>query len=259
MLRKCDYRTAFISAGDNTFADQDKFIRNRGYDTVWDCHDANAPMAFSWGVQDKAMVDMVLRSSWDRSKPFYIFSWNQGTHHPYYLPPNIPRTDFIQGDPSYGNIPQELNKYLNSLAEFDRQLSRLFDALRERGLDRDTMVIVTGDHGQAFGAPHEGYYHSGNVYQEDVHVPMVVWSPALFSQAAVSDTIGSQIDLSPMILDLLGIPAPAGWQGRSPRWTVHGQGRAVFFRNPKRLYLRSAGGRIPNTSSSSFAGPRRAF
>jgi len=238
VLRQCAYRTAFISAGDNTFADQDKFIGDRGYDTVWDCHDANAPMAFSWGVQDTAMVDMVLRyidQDHDRAKPFYIFAWNQGTHHPYYLPPNIPKTDFLHGDRSYGDIPVDLNKYLNSLAEFDRQLGRLFDALRERGLDRDTAVIVTGDHGQAFGAPHKGYYHSGNVYEEDVHVPMVLWSPALFSQSAESDVVGSQIDLSPMILDLLGIPAPAGWQGRSPLGNP--QGRHAYFFGMRNDYL----------------------
>jgi arylsulfatase A-like enzyme len=129
----------------------------------------------------------------------------------------------------------DLNKYLNSLAEFDRQLGRLFDALRERGLDRDTAVIVTGDHGQAFGAPHKGYYHSGNVYEEDVHVPMVVWSPALFSQSAESDVVGSQIDLSPMILDLLGIPAPAGWQGRSPLGNP--QGRHAYFFGMRNDYL----------------------
>jgi phosphoglycerol transferase MdoB-like AlkP superfamily enzyme len=231
VLQRCEYRTAFISAGDNSFADQDDFIKDRGYDTVWDCHDANAPMVFSWGVQDKAMVDMVLKfidQGRDGTKPFYIFAWNQGTHHPFYLPLNIPRTDFLHGDRSYGDIPEDLNKYLNSLAEFDRQLGRLFDALRERGLDRDTAVIVTGDHGQAFGAPHKGYYHSGNVYDEDVHVPMVLWSPALFPQAAVSDVVGSQVDLSPMILDLLGIPAPAGWQGHSPLGSAHDR-RAYFF------------------------------
>jgi arylsulfatase A-like enzyme len=223
------YRTAFISAGDNTFADQGRFLENRGYDTLWDCHDAGEPMAFSWGVQDRDMVDMVLRYiDADRSKPFYVFSWNQGTHHPFFLPPEIPPTDFLQGDRSYGDIPEDLNKYLNSLREFDRQLGRLFDALRERGLDKDTLVVVTGDHGQAFGAPHKGYFHSGNVYDEDVHVPMMVWSPALFAQAAVSDAVGSQIDLSPMILDLLGIPPPAGWQGRSPMDSAHTR-RAYFF------------------------------
>ena len=101
-------------------------------------------------------------------------------------------------------------------------------AARLGGLDKDTLVVVTGDHGQAFGAPHKGYYHSGNVYDEDVHVPMMVWSPALFAKAEVSDAVGSQIDLSPMILDLLGIPAPAGWQGRSPMGPSHSH-RAYFF------------------------------
>ena len=229
VLRGRGYRTAFISAGDNTFADQGKFLENRGYDTLWDCHDAGAPMAFSWGVQDRDMVNMVLRYiDENRSKPFYIFSWNQGTHHPFFLPPEIPPTDFLRGDRSYGDIPEDLNKYLNSLREFDRQLGRLFDALRERGLDKDTIVVVTGDHGQAFGAPHKGYFHSGNVYDEDVHVPMLVWSPALFTRGAVSDALGSQVDLSPMILDLLGISAPAGWQGRSPMDGSQAH-RAYFF------------------------------
>ncbi|MEO6788170.1 MAG: LTA synthase family protein [Chthoniobacteraceae bacterium] len=229
VLRGHGYRTAFISAGDNTFAEQGKFLENRGYDTLWDCHDAGAPMAFSWGVQDRDMVDMVLRYiDGDRSKPFYVFAWNQGTHHPFFLPPEIPPTDFVKGDASLGDIPDDLNKYLNSLREFDRQLGRLFDALRERGLDRDTIVVVTGDHGQAFGAPHKGYFHSGNVYEEDVHVPLVVWSPALFAKAAEADAVGSQIDLPPMILDLLGIPAPAEWQGRSPMDSSR-EHRAYFF------------------------------
>jgi arylsulfatase A-like enzyme len=44
----------------------------------------------------------------------------------------------------------------------------------------------------------------------------------------VSDVIGSQIDVPPMILDLLGIPAPAGWQGRSPLDSARAR-RAYFF------------------------------
>jgi arylsulfatase A-like enzyme len=66
-------------------------------------------------------------------------------------------------------------------------------------------------------------------------VPLVLWSPALFHQAAVSDTVGSQVDLSPMILDLLGIPAPAGWQGRSP-WQ-NSQGRRAYFFGMRNDYL----------------------
>jgi len=216
ILRERGYRTAFISAGDNTYAKQNEFLRDRGFEVVQDFRDAHAPKAFSWGVDDRCMVDMVLKFV-DESpgRPFYVLSWTQSTHHPFYTPPEIAPIDFVQGDKSLGDIPDDLNRYLNAAHELDRQLARLFDALRERGLAEKTTVVITGDHGQAFGAPHPTYFHSGNVYEEDVRVPFVVWSPGLFAKGATSDAIGAHIDLAPTVLDLLGIPAPAGWQGRS--------------------------------------------
>ena len=136
--------------------------------------------------------------------------------------------DFVQGDASLGDLPADLNRYANALAELDRQLARLFAELRKRGLDDDTMVIITGDHGQAFGAPHPGHFHSGNVYEEDVHVPLVIWSPALFSGGRTSDIVGAHVDLAPTVLDLLGMPAPDGWHGRSLLRSPQ-ERRAYFF------------------------------
>jgi arylsulfatase A-like enzyme len=94
-------------------------------------------------------------------------------------------------------------------------MGRLFAGLRERGLDRDTIVIVTGDHGEGFGAPHPTWGHGFRLYQEGVQVPLVLWSPVLFPGGKRVATLGGHVDLNPTVLDLLDVPAPSSWQGRS--------------------------------------------
>jgi arylsulfatase A-like enzyme len=110
----------------------------------------------------------------------------------------------------------------------DRQLGRLFDGLRERGLDDDVIVVITGDHGEAFGDPHGNWGHTGKIYEEDVNVPLIVWSPRLFQHPARSDAIGAHVDLNPTVLDLLGLSCPPDWQGRS-LFSQHRRDRAYFF------------------------------
>jgi arylsulfatase A-like enzyme len=230
VLKPMGYRTAFISGGDNSYAKQDQFLANRGFDLLQDRRDVPIKTDFSWGLDDSMMFDLLLKFiDEDRTKPFYICSWTQGTHHPFRIPPGVEAVDFVKGDKALGDIPVELNRYLNALAELDRQLGRFFNALRERGLAEDTIVIITGDHGQAFGAPHNGHYHSGNLYQEDVRVPFVVWSPGLFKKAEISDAVGGHVDLAPSVLDLVGVSPPAGWQGRSLLAPTSAQARTYFF------------------------------
>jgi lipoteichoic acid synthase len=121
--------------------------------------------------------------------------------------------DFFKGD-----LPRDdwdLGRYLNTLAEVDRQLGRLFDGLRARGLADDTLVVVTGDHGEAFGDPHASWGHGARVYQENVRVPMMVWNPRLFPEGRRSDTIGGHVDVNPTVADLVGAASSSTWHGRS--------------------------------------------
>jgi arylsulfatase A-like enzyme len=76
------------------------------------------------------------------------------------------------------------------------------------------LVVITGDHGEAFGFPHHFRFHGTSLYQEAVNVPLVLWNPTLF-KSGKSDAIGAHVDLNPTIFDLLGIPLPSSWQGHS--------------------------------------------
>ena len=251
------YRTACISAGNNAFKGQGAFLEGRGFDVIWDAQTAVKEFGyeefFSWGVEDRVLVDMVLKfidrpdpdlKSQNPNPPFFIFAWTQGTHHPYgpetYEPsPGWDNPDFLTpGDEKlYGNMSWDLGRYLRALYEADKQLKRLLDELRKRGLADDTIVIIVGDHGEAFGHPHENYGHSYKVYDEDVKVPLMIWNPVLFKGAGRSPRISSHIDIAPTILDLLGVELPGEWQGRSLFAPISDAERRAYFYGAKDDYI----------------------
>ena len=159
------------------------------------------------------MVDDMLR--WideEPNRPFFLMGWSQQTHHPYEPTPGVPLLQ-LKREPVADEY--DFERYLNVLHETDRHIGRLFEALRRAGLDKDTLVVVTGDHGQAFGYPHDSYMQGRTVYEEDVHVPLMFWYPRLYRVAARSKTIGSHVDIAPTIAELTGLPIAPDWQGRS--------------------------------------------
>ena len=214
LFRARGYSTAFITPSDLTWAGWNGFLGDRGFQSVRDFHRLACPTPLSsWGVEDRCMVDDIL-DFMDRETghPFFVIAWSQQTHHPYEPTPGVPFLDLLR-EPTPDDY--ELERYLNVLHETDHHLGRLFDGIRRAGLDQDTVVIVTGDHGQAFGYPHDSYIQGRTIYEEDVHVPLVLWFPRLYRSAARSKVVGSHVDLAPTIADIVGLPAAPDWQGRS--------------------------------------------
>lgn len=244
ILASRGYRTAFVSAGYNDWARQDEFLATRGYDTIWDGRDSGLPELNSWGMEDKAAIDLTFRyidQDPRRTSPFYIFAWTQANHHPYGADFGMPNAqwenpDFLKGETKWGNWSWDLARYLSALYELDKQLDRLFEGLKARGLAEDTIVIITGDHGEVFGWPHKAYGHGGGVYQEYTNVPFIIWNPTLFKNAPRNKQIGGHTDLQPTVLDLLGIAPAQSWQGRSLFSADHPP-RTYFFGSADQGYL----------------------
>ena len=218
VLKPHGYRTAFITAQYLDYMSMDLFLADRGFDDVRDWKAIGRKEAYSsWGGDDASMVDATL--GWldedaDRTKPFYAMLWTQQTHHPYDVPSEEPLRDFFANGPRPAD-QYDLGRYLNNMAMVDRELGRLFAGLAERGLDKDTVVIVTGDHGEAFGEPHATWGHGFRVYDESVRVPLIVWSPAMVPQGRRVPTVGAHVDINPTIADLLGAAPAPSWEGRS--------------------------------------------
>jgi lipoteichoic acid synthase len=216
VLKPRGYPTLFIHTGYLSYTNQRAFLQNRGFDQLldWEGFDAG-PAYSSWGGEDRVLFDRLL--SWiDRQNghPFFAMAWTIQGHHPYDPSPGQEIVDFFAGR----ELPPDdydLGRYLNIVHEADEQVGRFFDGLRQRGLADDTLVVVTGDHGQAFGHPHPTWGHGFFVYQENVHVPLMIWNPRLFPKGERVATVGSHIDLAPTIADIMGVPPAATWQGRS--------------------------------------------
>jgi phosphoglycerol transferase MdoB-like AlkP superfamily enzyme len=227
VFRDRGYRTAFVTPSDLKWAGWNTFLAGRGFGDVRDYHglSCSAPLS-SWGVEDRCMVDGMLQFiDQDPTRPFFLMAWSQQTHHPYEPTPGVPLLD-LQRE----RVPDDydLGRYLNVLHETDRHLGRLFEAIRRAGLDQDTLIVITGDHGQAFGYPHDSYMQGRTVYEEDVHVPLMYWFPRLYQSATRAKTVGSQVDLAPTIAAIAGVPVAPDWQGRGLLDAGHPP-RAYFY------------------------------
>jgi len=93
------------------------------------------------------------------------------------------------------------------------RLRGLLTALRETGHLRDTLVIITADHGEELGQ-HGGWYHD-SPYGEVREVPLLMLWPGHLPAGAVVERYVSLLDITPTVLDLAGLPPPEPCQGRS--------------------------------------------
>jgi len=191
------YRTAFIHSGQLVFDRQGEFVRSRGFDQVFD-RDSDADLPVDAGLVAPALEWIKA----DPSRPFFLTVWTQDTHHPYLA---VQHHD-------YGVHDAFLSRYLNAVWATDRIIGQLAAALQTMGLADRTLIVITGDHGEAFGE-HGQLIHGGTIYNEEVQVPLLIVNPKLFPRELRVNRVVRQIDIAPTLLALLGFNAPAAWQG----------------------------------------------
>ncbi len=136
-------------------------------------------------------------------------------------PPNAWQGDFEFREVAqkYDWKPLPLHEWVNSydanLRWADWAVGEVVKALRERDLLQHTLLVVTSDHGEAFGE--HGYRrHIYGVYDELVHVPLLVRFPGAERIAGRVGALTQTVDVLPTVLDLFGIAGPEEeMQGRS--------------------------------------------
>ena len=147
-----------------------------------------------------------------------------------------------------------ISQYDGAIAYMDSALGDFIRQLRQRGLYDDTMLIVTADHGEAFGEKHL-VGHAVSVYQDMIHVPLLIKYPRQ-STAAVVDDYVSLTDLMPTILNVLGYSTPKNVQGRNLWNAPAGGARQILsetFSSPLGVSLRTS--RFRRTGQALFSTP----
>eukprot|EP00947_MAST-08B_sp_MAST-8B-sp1_P001750 g1750.t1 len=210
-LRGLGYRTALFAASDLGFESLDTFLFNQGYDKFH--HFGSASDAFkkdhylnSWGGDDHSMVSEGLRwvgeqqqqqqqqqqdngdpgggggggdndadddGNGDADRPWAMHFLSDATHHPYSVPQGYPK-QFSGGD-------GRLDGYHNSMYYTDECVGKLIAGLKEAGVWEDTLFVLSGDHGEAFGAAGgdhaRNYLHKNFLYEENVRTFLMLHDP----------------------------------------------------------------------------------
>lgn len=104
--------------------------------------------------------------------------------------------------------------YDASIRYVDDQVGRLLRALRESGRLDDTLVLISADHGEEFW-DHGRFFHGQSLYDELLHVPLLVHLPGGEAAGTVVDRPVRAIDIAPSILEWLSLPRPADFTGGS--------------------------------------------
>jgi arylsulfatase A-like enzyme len=156
-------------------------------------------------------------------RPFFAFLNYFDAHEPYIPPPDFsgsfgipPRTardnqfliDYVGAFKNLiptRDLVMAHDCYDDCVAGLDAQLGRLLDVLKRRGLLADTEVIITSDHGEAFGL-HGTMLHSQTVTLEETGVPLVILSPTAPAGRVVKHPVTLR-DLPATVVDLLGMPS----------------------------------------------------
>ncbi len=106
-----------------------------------------------------------------------------------------------------------IDGYDASIAYVDHHVGQVLEVLAELGVLDETAVVVSGDHGDSFGE--HGQYMDHGIANEAVHnIPMIVRWPGLTRRGRCDELIYG-MDLAPTLCELLGLPVPARWDGRS--------------------------------------------
>jgi len=141
----------------------------------------------------------------EKDKPFFAWVHLYDPHVPY-APPEPYASEYARRGPA--------GPYDGEIAFMDEQVGRLTSWLARSGLDRSTVVVFVGDHGEGLGSHGEGT-HGFFVYDYALHVPFVVSLPFEALQGRRAPGQVSTADVFPTVLDLLGVPSPVKPQGRS--------------------------------------------
>lgn len=211
VLSRHGYHNALFMSGQLKYAGAYAMMKGRGFDTIMDsdaikCNaDDNEAMALYAHLGDDCTAQAASRWINDNSnKKFFLWVWFTNPHSPY----------FVRARAKTGGTLGSAEQHMAALAETDTAIGVLRDKLRTKKLLDKTIFVIVGDHGEAFGE-HGQLNHGTAVYEEQVHVPLLFSGGNLPPHAQEISTIGSMVDLAPSILDIVGISAPAGWQGRS--------------------------------------------
>lgn len=216
VLRESGYDTVFFYGGRGTFDHMEPFLGGNGWDELV-TEPAYPEDAFrtAWGVADEYVFDALLaRQEAARAQGRLLFATmlSVSNHKPYDFPrARHPLEPGLHGRPG-------------AVRYADACIGDYLDALRERGLDAETLVLIVGDHGARV-------YGAEDIPTRSYRIPALFVTPDARWHGQRIERLCSQVDLVPTLLDLAGIECNAPFLGTSVLGQPADGGRAFVQHN----------------------------
>ena len=206
LLKDQGYSTAFFQSSTQNFEDFGGLVKNFGYQDYYPLESMDTDgfqQTNYFGYED----DIMLKPSQEwlkkhKNEPF-MAEYLLGTgHHNYQC------LGTSHGDESFSHNDL-INRYLNCMRLQDIFVKNLFEQYKQLGLYDNTIFVLYGDHGEAFGE-HGLYVHDDTIYQEGLKVPLIIHAPGLLEGGERVEGLSNHTDILPTVVDLLGYEVKGG-------------------------------------------------
>jgi iduronate 2-sulfatase len=158
-----------------------------------------------WDMYDPAQIKLAeRRSPPDGAPSFAPTTWGELRNY--------------SNTPDQGPVPDDLQRtlihgYRAATSYMDAQVGRVLEALRETGLEKNTIIVLWGDHGWHLGD--HGMWCKHTNYEQAARIPLIVVKPDASHQGASTAELVESVDVYPTLCELAGLPVPSGLDGSS--------------------------------------------
>jgi hypothetical protein len=212
VLRNAGYSTEMVVSLDADLPHLHEFLSKNGIDRYYGEQDFPTDAErLGVGLTDGALFDFVetrLDALQASGRPFFLTMLTAGTHHPFAVPNDHPEVKALQ---------RESDHYMASLRYFDLAFERFVSRLQSKGLLKNTIMIILGDHGR-----HESIGTTDAEHQAGHFLsPLYFWVDETLRREGnyrprVVDYVASQVDVAPTVLAINGLTPPvAPFMGRN--------------------------------------------
>jgi arylsulfatase A-like enzyme len=224
VLRKAGYRSTCIGHG-KWYRGFDTYLDYASWGGAWE--ERPSPKAGKLNDQAIPAMERMHKSG----KPWLLFLRHMDPHSPYYPPPPFD-TMFYSKDPCSRKLPDTMKavrafkpfadyilswlppgirdadfviaQYDGALAYMDACIQQIVTRLEELGIAEDTLIVITGDHGETL-YDHECWFDHHGLYEPTLVVPLILYWPGKVAAGVRSRAYTLEEDLMPTLLDLCGL------------------------------------------------------
>ena len=231
--RAAGWDTAYWTSQNMMFGNARLWVKNLGVSKFVAATELDPTADLDMGAPENYLAERVNKDIGELREPFFAVIHLSNVHYPYYMNKRLPQP-FQPATTSKApdDNPYFFNYYQNSVYQQDLHVANMLRHIDQSEIGKRTVIVYLSDHGEAF-REHGQMGHTFSVFDEETHVPAwIAAPPGILSEAqaknlaAKKDAYTFQVDITPTILDLMGLYDEPSIGKYKEKWLGHSLLRA---------------------------------